>query len=508
VRQLLAENFLLCLLGAGAALVLALWTLQVLRPILLSVLANSELLEATNYLSRIRIGFDGPIIGFGALMVVIAGLTAGLGPAFQAVRRDAVFALKHEGSAFGRKLTPSRVRGLLLVAQVAVCLTLLTVSGLMTAKLLKTDMADSGVNTDGVYQMKPSDKSGSGTFLANNPSEAVETLRTLPRVISACLVSETPLRKPGDNFRSALVRVANRSPERVSSSLVSAGFFETFGVSMQRGRAFTPREVATGAAVVIVSETAAQRLWPGEEAVGKFLPVDPATIDRHAGQVAGPPNQTFRDYAVIGVAPGIRNNWSRNDTKQLLWFPIPAKGVHGSIFVRLQTDSTASVRSVEQLAAAADVPVEAKERLATIVSRSLWPFRAFARISGALSILVLIMATVGLYGMVSFGVNQRVREIGIRMALGATAERVTRLFLRQGMRLVAWGVVVGLVGGTAFAALLNKVSPGADFAGDLTFRFIVFATVTTFLSCVALAACWLPARRATKVDPMVALRAE
>jgi putative ABC transport system permease protein len=109
---------------------------------------------------------------------------------------------------------------------------------------------------------------------------------------------------------------------------------------------------------------------------------------------------------------------------------------------------------------------------------------------------------------VSFGVNQRVREIGVRMALGATAERVTGLFVRQGMRLVASGVVLGLAGGTAFAVLLAKVMPGADFAGTLAFRCIVFAVVTVLLIIVALIACWLPARRAAKVDPMIALRAE
>jgi len=224
--------------------------------------------------------------------------------------------------------------------------------------------------------------------------------------------------------------------------------------------------------------------------------------------VAGAPNQTFRDYEVVGVAGGIRNNWSQNDRKELLWFPLPAKGVSGSIFVRLQTDSTAVMRGVEHLAAAAGVPVEFKEKMVTIVERSLWPFRAFARFSGALSGLALIMATVGLYGVMSFGVNQRVKEIGVRMALGATAARVTALFVRQGMRLVAWGVALGLAGGTGFAVLLGKALPGAGFAGDLAFRGLVFAVVTGFLVSVALVACWLPARRAAKVDPMVALRAE
>jgi putative ABC transport system permease protein len=123
-------------------------------------------------------------------------------------------------------------------------------------------------------------------------------------------------------------------------------------------------------------------------------------------------------------------------------------------------------------------------------------------------LLSLVLATVGLYGVVSFGVSQRTREIGVRMALGATAERVTGFFVRQAMRLVAWGVVLGLAGGVAFAVLLAKVWHAVDIEGSLAFRCAVFVVVTVLLVIVALIACWLPARRAAKVDPMVALRTE
>ncbi|QYM80323.1 ABC transporter permease [Horticoccus luteus] len=506
VRQLFAENFLLCGLGAVAAMLLAIWTLQGLRPIAMSAFA--DLPEVRNYLGTIQIGLDWRIIGFGALLAAVAGLTAGLVPALHSVRRDGVFALKREGSALGRKMTPPRLRALLLVSQVAVCLTLLSVSGLMTGKLMKMDRSDSGLSMERVYQMKASDTAGAGTLLAQDPLGAIETLRTLPGVASACLVSEIPMRKPGDNFSGINVKIADGKPQGFAYSRVSAGFFETCGVPVLRGRAFTPREVVNGADVVIVSETAAERLWPGEDAVGKFLSVDVATLDRESGQPAPETNQNFRPYAVIGVAGGIRNNWSQNDRKQLLWFPPSAKRVSGSILVRLQTDSRAVLPGVERMAAAAGVPLEFKEKLATIVDRSLWPFRAFARFSSVLSGLALIMATIGLYGMMAFGVNQRVHEIGVRMALGATAERVTALFVRQGMRLVAWGTAVGLGAGTAFAVLLGKALPGAGFAGDMMFRGVVFAVVTAFLFTVALLACWLPARRAAKVDPMEALRCE
>jgi len=508
VRQLFAENFLLCVLGAGAALLLAIWTLQALKPMLLSLLAGE--IEARNYVSMIEIGLDRRMVGFGAVLAVVAGLTAGLAPALHSVRRDGVFALKQDGSAFGRKMTPSRLRGLLLVGQVAASLTMLAVSGLMTGTLLKARAAEAGFSTDGVYQVRPAAPGGTAGAFASDPLGAVETLRMLPGVAAACLVAETPLGKPGGNLRSVLVKIAGGNPMKAGYNRVSAGFFEAFGVPVQRGRAFSPHEVAAGAPVVVMSEATARWLWPGQEAVGKILSVDASMFGRRAGQPAPALNQSYRDFEVIGVTRDFRSNWTgtENAEQRVIMFPLPAEGAAGTLYVRLQADSTGMLRGVERTAATAGLPVQFQERLATIVDRSLWPFRAFALISGALSGLALLLATVGLWGVMSFGVSQRVREIGVRMALGATAERVTGLLVRQGMRLVTWGVAAGLVGGAAFTALLGKALPGAHFTGDLAFRCVVFCVVTVFVAGVALLACWLPARRAAKVDPMVALRAE
>jgi macrolide transport system ATP-binding/permease protein len=504
VRQLFAENCLLCLLGAGLALLLAMWSLEILKPALVSMLASEP--KAQHFVSAIELGLDRRIVGFGVLLAAVAGLTAGLAPALHSVRRDGVFALKGEGSAFGRKLTPARLRGLLLVGQVAICLALLAVSGLMTGKLLRIRAAGTGFATDGVYYVSPSTTTGAASALSSDPLGAIETLRTLPGVASACMVSEIPLRKPGGNLSSVFTKVGRGEPERIPYDRVSPGFFEAFGVPVLRGRAFTLRELLSGAPVVVVSEAAAQKLWPGQEPLGKILPVDETLFD----SAVPIPGQRFRDCQVIGVSRDFRSNWggSAANQFQLLLFPLPAKIPAANILVRLQTDSLAVVRGVEETAAAAGLPVKFQKKLAEIVDQGLWPYRAFAAISGTLTALALVLATVGLYGVVSFGVNQRVREIGVRMALGATAERVTGLFVRQGMRLVAWGVGFGLAGGVGFAVLLGKVMEGADFHGTPAFRCTVFAVVTGLLVLVALIACWLPARRAARVDPMIALRAE
>jgi predicted permease len=505
VRQLFVENFLLCVLGAGAALLFAVWTLQALKPLLMSMVAGE--IEVRNSIAMVDIGLDRRIVGFGVVMATVVGLAAGLMPALHSVRRDGIFALKHDGSSFGRKVTPSRLRSLLLVGQVAVCLTLLAVSGIVTGRLLQARRGDAGFSTDGVYQVGPAALGAVGTMWSIDPLGAVETLRTLPGVNSAAIVGATPLRKPGNNVSSTLVQVAGGYPDKISYNRISAGFFETFGVPLQSGRGFTPREITLGAQVVIVSETAAQQLWPGREAVGQFIAVDAATFDRSAAR-AKIPNREYRDYEVVGVARDVKSNWSSDGDQRLLWFPLPARGATGSIFVRVQADAPGNLRAIERVTTEAGLPVRFQERLAAIVDRGLTPFRAFAGISAALSGLALVLATVGLYGVTSFGVSQRVTEIGVRLALGATEGLVTALFVRQGMRLVAWGVGLGLGGGAAFAALLTKALPGARFVSDVTFCCEVFAVVTIFLAGVALVGCWLPARRAAKVDPMIALRAE
>jgi macrolide transport system ATP-binding/permease protein len=506
VRQLFAENLLLCALGAGAALLPAIWTLQALKPLLLSVLASEP--EARNFVRMIDIGLDHRIVGFGALLAAVAGLTAGLVPALHSVRADGVFALKHEGSAFGRNMTPSRLRGLLLVGQVAVCLTLLAVCGLMTGKLLRARAAGTGFVTEGVYLVTPSASGGAVNALASDPLGSVEDLRAFPGVTSACLVADIPLRRPGDNLRSVAVMVDGVKPQRISHNRVSAGFFESFGVPVVRGRAFTLRETLVGAPVVIVSESAARRLWPGQEALGKVLAVDDTLFVQRPAMGAAEPERGYRECEVIGVSRDFMSEWAGTQGKDLMFLPLAAKGAAASILVRVRSDSAESLRGIEQTAAAAGMPVKFQEKLATIVDRGLWPFRAFAFISSLLTALSLVLATVGLYGVVSFGVNQRTREIGIRMALGATAERVTGYFVRQAMRLVAWGVAVGLVGGVGFRVLITKVWHGVDFEGTPAFRGGVFVAVTGILIVVALVACWLPARRAAKIDPMVALRAE
>jgi ABC-type antimicrobial peptide transport system permease subunit len=175
-----------------------------------------------------------------------------------------------------------------------------------------------------------------------------------------------------------------------------------------------------------------------------------------------------------------------------------------SLFLRPRSDSPAALAEIVQAANTAGIGVYFNRRLSDFLEEQMLPYYGLAVLSGALGALALLMASVGLYGVMAFAVNQRTREIGIRVALGATAERVVALFVRQGMKLVAVGLMLGVVGGSLFALLLAKILYGIGGAFDP----VAFGAVTLIFAAVALFACWLPARRATKVDPMIALRAE
>ncbi len=195
-----------------------------------------------------------------------------------------------------------------MVGQVAVCLTLLTASGMIMEMFLPTGLTDSGVSSEKVYQMRNSAEHRSGNLLDTDPIGAIESMRNIPGVASACLVSEPPLSKPDDNFRKVLVNVPQSAPEGVAFSQVSAGFFETFGVQILRGRAFTPHDMMGNNHVIVVSETAAEQLWPNQEALGKHLEVNIDTLVRYTRQTVANNGEATQVYEVIGVAPGIRQS--------------------------------------------------------------------------------------------------------------------------------------------------------------------------------------------------------
>jgi putative ABC transport system permease protein len=246
----------------------------------------------------------------------------------------------------------------------------------------------------------------------------------------------------------------------------------------------------------------ARQLWPNGDALGNTLAIGEKLFTGQPGARAEA--ETFRECEIVGVARDVLSRVEDVD-RLLIYVPYTADDTwRTSLFLRPRSDSPAALAEIVQAANAAGIDVRLNRRLSDFLYEQMLPYYGLAVLSGALGALALLMASVGLYGVMAFAVNQRTREIGIRVALGATAERVVGLFVRQGMKLVTAGLLLGVVGGALFALLLAKILYGIGGAFDP----VAFGAVTLIFAAVALFACWLPARRATKVDPMIALRAE
>jgi len=452
---------------------------------------------------------DYRIFGFALLASLIAGVAAGLAPALQASRPNLTSALKGEGSTFGQHLSQSRLRNALVVIQVAVCLTLLIAAGLLVRNLQKFRTVDTGLETAGVFTVS----AGLQTPLKDAVREAelrrqlAARLRSLPGVKSVSLAERQPLWGRPNRTRITLPGQARQDdqPLQANYNLVSPEYFDTLGISLTRGRFFTEQETRANVPVVVISESTARRFWPNENAIGKRIGIAATPL----GGGANESGVNLPLFEVVGVTRDTRSGWVWERDETFIYAPLYAAPQSAGrsdeyILVRAEGDLRRAMAAVRGEGEAVDPNLSAMlRRVNDSLAFQMAPFEALAQVAGALGMLALLVASVGLYGVMSFVVNQRAREIGVRVALGAQSSDVIRLFLRQGMKLTVIGVVFGLLGAVAIsrllAAVLIELSP---------FDPLAFGGVAAFLSIVALLACYLPARRATKADPLTALRCE
>ncbi len=508
LRQLLTESILLGILAGALGLPLAGWALHLL------VIQIAAALPSFGGTIALEITPDIRIFAFTLFVSCAAGIAFGLAPALQASKADVNSALKEEGSPFGHHLSRSRLRGLLIAGQIAACLVLLISSALLLRGSERALKIDPGYNAQSVAYLEmynPKNLHYSQSRLLQLNRDLIQGIVSLPGVRSVAQASRGPI---SGGIRWVQVARAGPTSLRPTTgvsetptagySYVTPNYFDTLGIPIVRGRTFTPREADGQAPVVVISEAAARRFWPGEDPIGKLLKIG---SEKGGMSFPGENDPFIASSEVIGIARDVRSMDLRKLDESYLYLPLSqSRQWTSTLLVRADGNPRPLLPAIgrEFRRVDANLPVLAAP-LHTMVSMD--PYFVVSRIGGVLASIVgalgLLLACLGVYGMVSYSVAQRTREIGIRMALGAQSIQVLRPVVGEGFRPILSGVVIGIIISAGVSRALS-----ATLFGLSPLDSVSFAGVSLLLIAIALLATWLPARRATEVDPMVALRYE
>ncbi|HEX8137725.1 MAG TPA: ABC transporter permease [Pyrinomonadaceae bacterium] len=487
VRQLLTESVMLAVMGGATGLLLAYWGIDLL--IALSPADVPRLGE---------IGLHGPVFAWTLLVSVMTGLVFGLAPALQASKPDLNEALKESGGRTSGSLRTSRLRSLLVVSEVALALVLLVGAGLMIRSLIALQRTSPGFETKNLLTMnvalpRQKYKESKQSILFFN--QLIERIRSVPGVQAVGGCDPLPL-SGNDGTTSFVVEggpmlVMAERPE-VGQRTITPDYFKAMGIPLIKGRAFTDQDRADAPRALVINEALARKYFPGEEPLGKRLGFDEAE------------KQVW--WEVVGVVGNVKHKRLDLEAKPELFFPYEQQPQNFlSMVVRTSQDPggmAGAVRS-QVLSLDPEQPVFDIKTMDERLSKSVSQSRFITLLLAAFSGLALILSAVGVYGVMAYTVTQRTHEIGIRMALGAQGRDVLRLVLGQGMKLTLIGVGVGLAAALLLTRVMASLLYGVTATDPLT-----FVAVAALLSAVALLACFIPARRALKVDPMVALRYE
>jgi putative ABC transport system permease protein len=486
VRQLLAESVLLTLAGGALGVVLALWGVDALLALVPEDLRFARLDEAR---------VDGSVLAFTAFVSLATGLLVGLLPGLKVSKPDLNLALKETARGSSSEWRLRRARGLLVVAEVAVTLVLLVGAGLLLRSFVRLQQTELGFEPRNLLTLSagaPTQLYGQSARRGAYFRQMQERLAALPGVRAAALSSSLPLDWVINLSYTVEGRAARTGDEpQADYSSVSPNYFEVMGIPVVRGRGFTERDAEGSPPVALINETMARRVFPGEDPLGRRI-----TIDYMEQRV---------QLEVVGVVGDTTQTIGRATGLQIYDSYLQRPWLSSAFVVRTEGDPAAlapaaqkAIREVDAGRAASNV--KTMERL---LSESVAQPRFYAQLLTGFAVVALLLAAVGVYGVMSYAVSQRTHEIGIRMALGAEARDVVRMVVGQGMALALAGVVVGLAAAFALTRVMTSLLYGVS-ATDAG----VFAFVPVLLASVAFLACLVPARRATKVDPMVALRYE
>ncbi|HKY27255.1 MAG TPA: ABC transporter permease [Pyrinomonadaceae bacterium] len=485
VRQLLTESLLLSIVSGIIGLLLSIWLTRLLIAI-----------NPPNSPRFDEIGFDTNVFLFTLAVTILTAFLFGLAPALQLSRPAMNETLKEGGrqGSFARNRTGS----VLMVTEIAFSFMLLVGAGLLIKSFVRLSEIDPGFNPDNVLTMRmtlPSGKYQQGEPRAQIYNQILESVKSTPGVESAGATLSLPLR--GDTYQVGRSVIREGRPETPSESTnamfvaVTPDYFRTLQIPLKSGRLFADTDNFQSPKVIIINERMARELWPGENVIGRNIKV-------------------WRDEKfpreIVGVVGDVKPSLDEESPTQM-YVPYAQDGTWGSLSLAVRTNGEPTalsgavrnaVRSVEK-----GVPLYNLKTMDDVVATSAAPRRTPMLLFTAFAGVAMLLAMLGIYGITTYYVTQRTHEIGIRMALGAQLRDVLRLVLSRGMLLAVVGVGVGLVGAFLLTRYLTTMLFGVQPIDPLT-----FAAVSVVLIAVALIACYIPARRATKVDPVIALRYE
>ncbi|HVF23892.1 MAG TPA: ABC transporter permease, partial [Pyrinomonadaceae bacterium] len=496
IRQLLTESVLLSLIAGGAGLLLAVWLIY------LVIAFMPALPEGIRV--AIDLSLDWRVLVYTIAFATITGVLFGLAPALHSSKAEVATVLKDDSTLASGRYRKSRIRRALVVAQVACSLLLLVGAGLMWRSLEKARPTRLGFSTDNILVAPLAldeddyDQAKSREFYRN----LSERVAALPGVQAVSLVDIVPGGILGRSRRSTDIEGYNRQPgesKEIDSTVAGPRYFTNLKMQFLQGRDFEERDREGAPCVAIVNEAFTQKYFGGASPLGKHLA-------KHSGR-----STKIEQCEIVGMIRD--NNWQSLNQEVRPFFALPLFQMDDAdmtLMVHANGDAKSLTAPVRQAIRELDrtIPVNDVQTLQDYFSIMLYPFRLVGAVMAACGLMALLLASVGIYGVISYAVAQRTREVGIRLALGAPQGEILKLIVRQGMMLVIYGLAAGLL----LALVLMRVAASAVLEAEVLFvsttDTLTFAGVTVLLLFVALLACYVPARRATKIDPLVALRYE
>lgn len=496
LRQLITESVLLSIAGAAVGGAIAAWIVDFVAAL------------APRGLPRVaEISIDARVLAFTIGLGAITGLIFGLVPALHAARPELAQMLRDSGRSSSARRSSSRMRSGLVVSEVALAVVLLVGAGLLIRSYLKLIEVDPGFRPEHVVSFSvslPSVKYPYDRELNRYAEEVLGAMNTMPGTQASGVGLSRPMQAVGMRTSFDVVGEPPAAPTAVKLTAVrpvSADYFSALGIPLRAGRMFTTAEDRYGPPpVVVVSEAFAKKYFPAGDAIGKHITLG---ID-HDTAAAG--KSVTAGGEIVGVVADVKQRELKETPDPAVYLPHGTYPESNMAFVirsnaELSVLTSAIRQRLQQIDP--DIPLYGVETMSDAIAGSVAQPRFYTSLLGAFALLALLLAALGIYGVISYGVNQRIRELGIRIALGATNDRIRGLVLKQGLGLVLSGAAIGTAGAFALTRFLSSMLFGVQ-ATDAATLMIVPAT----LALVGLVASYLPARRASRVDPVIAMRAE